>query len=685
VLFFVGQSKAHSNDPDNEGNLGNREDYPWLRLFARTLLCLGLGMSISACSLTKRLQSDGTAETEAPKPVRVVATGAHPAMAGQTEVGPRLLIPRSAPPIHPQLSLQIDASGIKQSLDNLVQLAGDGETSLWPDLSRSFELDHHLNQRAVQEAVRKFTRNPQWLADAQERLSLYLPYFLTEVQRRNLPAELALLPILESTLNPAALSPRGALGLWQFMPDTANRFGLSRDWWHDSRMDTVAATRAALDYLELLHAQFGDWLLSMAAYNAGEGTVARTLPASRGHTDSTRFFNLHGLPSETRTYVPRILALAAIIKNPEAYDIVLPDVARDVRFEAITLDKAVDLNLAASVLNVPPAELVALNPGFHRRATPPNGTHNLLVPAHIAGFAEARLDAIAKDGLLAPVVDYRVQSGDSLSRIAKTFNSSVAAIKSLNGLRSDRIVVNAMLRVPRAVGGAPPGSGQGMARDEFLQAPGSNRIAAAQQSQRATSHVVKRGEPLGMIARRFNTSVPALMQANGLSSHKIQANHTLHIPGSAAMAPLHPAHIASNTGSSQTLRSAPAARAGTSSIRATTAYKVRKGDTLSTIASRHGITVTQLRTMNGLSRDAIRTNQTLRVPTSAAATAALVAGTANHLYRIRNGDTLWSIARRYAVSSQELMRANGLRPNSVLRIGNELRIPQPAPTDIAGG
>jgi len=667
VLFLVGQSTGHSNDPDNEGNLGNREDYPWLRLFERTLLYLGVGMLMSACALSENPESEGTAATDAPESARTVAAGGDPATSVPVWIDPRLLIPRAAPLIHPVLSLQGDASAIRTSLDNLVLLNAVGtENSLWPDLSRSFELDHHLNQRAVQEAVRKLTRNPQWLADAQERLSLYLPYFLTEVQRRNLPAELALLPIIESTLDPAALSPRGALGLWQFMPDTANRFGLSRDWWHDSRMDTVAATRAALDYLELLHAQFGDWLLTMAAYNAGEGTVARTLPATRGRADTTRFFSMHGLPSETRNYVPRILALAAILKNPTAYDIVLPDVARDVRFEAITMDKAVDLNLAASVLNVSPAELVALNPGFHRRATPPSGTHNLLVPARIAGFAEARLGAMAEDGHLAPVVEYRVRRGDSLSHIARTFNSSVAAIKSLNGLRSDRIAANAMLRIPRAVG-------------EAWQESGRTLFAAAQPPQRATSYTVKRGDSLGTIARRFDTTVPALMQANGLRSHAIQANRTLRIPGTTAIAK---AQIAAASGNPQV---EPAARAGTSAIRATTAYKVRKGDSLSTIASRHGISTTQLRTLNGLRGDAIRVQQTLRVPASPAATSVMVAHTPDQLYRIRDGDTLWSIARRHAISSQELMRANGLRANSVLRIGKDLKIPQPAPAAIAGG
>jgi membrane-bound lytic murein transglycosylase D len=639
-----------------------------------------MGMLVSACTLSEKPQSEGIAAAEASAITRPVGAASETAT-GAVPVDPRMMIPRGAPAIHPVLSQQHDVSDIKRSLENLVRLQNGGngrhgrnEDSLWPHLSRSFELDHHLNQRAVQEAVRKLTRNPHWLADAQERLSLYLPYFLSEVQRRNLPAELALLPIIESTLNPAALSPRGALGLWQFMPDTANRFGLSRDWWHDSRMDTVASTRAALDHLETLHAQFGDWLLTMAAYNAGEGTIARTLPAARGRTDTTRFFSLHGLPSETRSYVPRVLALAAILKNPAAYDIELPYVGRDVRFEAITMDKAVDLDLAASVLNVLPAELVALNPGFHRRATPPSGTHNLLVPARTAEFAEARLGAMAADGGLAPVVEYRVRRGDSLSRIARTFNSSIAAIKSLNGLRSDRIAANALLRIPRTVGDG-----------DLWQPTAAYRTAVTQATPRVTSYTVKRGDSLGTIARRFDTTVAVLMQANGLRNHHIRANATLRIPGREV--PVKSTPAAASSTQIVSIASTPQRSAAdqVQSIRATTAYRVRKGDSLSSIASRHGISIAQLRTLNGLRGDTIRAQQTLRVPVSNEASAVLVAHTADSNYRIRDGDTLWSIARRHSVSREELMRANGLSLDSVLRVGRELRIPQPAPADIAGG
>lgn len=654
--------------------MGNREDYPRLRLFARTLLYLGAGMAFSACAWLEKPPSEGTEPAATPD-----------AVSAGTPARPLVTTFRSAPSIFPVLTLGTDAGELKRSLQKVVGRTGAAdEDSLWPHLSRGFALDHHLNQRAVQEAVRRYTENPEWMAAVRDRMSLYLPYFLEEVQRRNLPAELALLPIIESTLDPEALSPRGALGLWQFMPDTANRFGLSRDWWHDSRMDTVASTRAALDYLELLHAQFGDWLLTMAAYNAGEGTVARSLPSSRHSTSGdTRFFKMNGLPAETRSYVPRVLALAAIIKDPERYDVELPSVGRDVRFEAIRTDKPVDLNLAASILNVPPSELVALNPGFHRQATPPDGTHNLLVPTRIADYAQARINAMAENGTLAPVVEYRVQRGDSLSRIARTFNSTVAAIKSLNGMRTDRIAANAILRIPRAgTSGLPP-----------------QMVASASPSRPQTStYRVRRGDSLGTIARRHDVSVKALMAANQLRSHRIKTNEVLRIPVAVGSQPAVAGRGTPQPAGSQLAAfhppAAPAARsssplnwAGTSTgaVKATTSYRIRAGDSLSTIASRHGITTSQLRSMNGLRSDRIRANQTLRVPATGPTPAAAVEIATNDTYRIRAGDTLWSIARRHAVSRQELMRINGLQSSSVLKVGRDLKIPQPAPVDVAGG
>ena len=644
--------------------MGNREDYPRLKLGARVLLFLAMGLLGTSCSLIPERQASeasvlGAADDAAPASARLRP----------------LEIPRPAPSIQPTLSWDTTEPQLRASLNKAVS-APDKTVDvdeLWSLMTSEFGLDHHLTQHTVQAAVTKFTRNPEWLAKAQERMSLYLPYFLEETRRRNLPAELALLPIIESTLNPDALSPRGALGLWQFMPDTATRFGLARDWWQDSRQDTVASTQAALDYLELLHAQFGDWLLTIAAYNAGEGTIARALPQARRRDSAVSpFFHLP-LSDETRNYVPQVLALAAIIKDPERYDVDLPTIASAVPFKAVKAKGPVDLELAASVLDVSPAELVALNPSLKRNITPPNGTENFLVPARLGPGAEARLNAVAGQPGSGAVVTYRVQPGDTLSGIASRFGSTVVAVRQLNGLASNAIRAHSQLQVPRV----------GQSTRELLAA---TTTAAPATSRGVTRYRVRRGDTLEKIARRFGSTVGSLRSLNGLRSSAIRADMTLAVSAPteqlAARGPA-PANAAGRS-------SKPSATASTS---ITAAYRVRAGDSLIAIAKRHGTTVSQLKLLNGLQSDRIAMNATLRVPARASLPSGVpdgqqVAGRAPvqfDQHTVRSGDTLWGIARKYDVSHQALMQANGLTSGQRLKIGRTLTIPQPVSVDVAGG
>lgn len=642
--------------------MGNREDYPRLKLGARTPLYLAISMLSFACSmLPPRHASEASKTDDADQNDPVAAAVPVPPAA------------RPAPAIFPTL---ISQSTADQSEPRLRwSLANDPATFIstaepegfWPLMSSEFALEHHLNQRAVQAAVDKYTKNPEWLADAQARLSLYLPYFLEETRRRNLPAELALLPIIESTLDPSALSPRGALGLWQFMPDTATRFGLSRDWWHDSRQDTVASTRAALDYLELLHDQFGDWLLTIAAYNAGEGTVAKTLPQNSNKSGSSaRFFDLD-LPQETRRYVPQVLALAAIIKNPTKYDVSLPEISGDIPFKALKTKGPIDLQQAASVLKVSPAELVALNPSLKRQVTPPTGTDNLLVPVRVGANAQARLNAMPTNLMSSTIARYRVQRGDTLGTIARRFGSSVTAMKQLNGLSSNTIRANTTLQIPRM----NPGGMAAMRPETML---------AANTTPAVHRYRVQRGDTLGSIARRFGSSSEALKSMNGMRSDTIRANADLMVPGHS--------DLISSTVSEQTNRPVKIAQLSTKG--ATTGYRVRAGDSLSTIARAHNSTIAQLKLLNGMRSDQLRVNRVLRVPVESrtggsSLVAAATAPAQVDRHTVRAGDTLWRIAQKYDVSHQALMRENGLKNGQILSLGRVLRIPQPAAGDIAGG
>ncbi len=646
--------------------MGNREDYPRLKLGARAPLFLAISMVSISCSMLppRQASEDSTpVDVDHHDPIDVAL--------------PARLTTRPAPAIFPTLTfVQTTDQNEPRLRWSLANTLGDvipiaEPEGFWPLMSSEFALEHHLNQRAVQAAVDKYTKNPEWLADAQARLSLYLPYFLEETRRRNLPAELALLPIIESTLDPRALSPRGALGLWQFMPDTATRFGLSRDWWHDGRQDTVASTRAALDYLELLHDQFGDWLLTIAAYNAGEGTIARTLPANNNKPVSpARFFDLD-LPDETRKYVPQVLALAAIIKNPTKYDISLPDISGDVSFKSIKTKGPIDLQQAASVLNVSPAELVALNPSLKRQITPPTGTDNLLVPVRVGATAQARLNAMPTNVGSGAIAQYRVQRGDTLSTIARRFGSSTLAVKQLNGMTTDSIRTNTMLQIPRL----------GTAALASLQA---EPMLAANVATATRRYRVQRGDTLGSIARRFGSTTGALRSMNGMRTDIIKINADLKVPGGTLMT--------ASTGSlrgNQQGKFSPAKIPAKINV-ATTGYRVRSGDSLGAIARAHNATVGQLKLLNALRGDQIRVNRILRVPVMSGTggnvmVAASRAPAQMDRHTVRSGDTLWGIAQKYDVSHQALIRENGLKVGQVLKLGLILRIPQPEATDIAGG
>ncbi len=642
--------------------MGNREDYPRLKLGARAPLFLAISMvSISCSMLPTRQASEVSTPVDADQHDPISA------------VVPVPLTTRPAPAIFPTLifaqSTDQTAPRLRWSLANKlgdISPAAEPE-GFWPLMSSEFALEHHLNQRAVQAAVDKYTKNPEWLADAQARLSLYLPYFLEETRRRNLPAELALLPIIESTLDPRALSPRGALGLWQFMPDTATRFGLSRDWWHDGRQDTVASTRAALDYLELLHDQFGDWLLTIAAYNAGEGTVARTLPQNTGKAASpARFFDLN-LPLETRKYVPQVLALAAIIKNPTKYEVSLPEISGDVSFRAMKTKGPIDLQQAAAVLNVSPAELVALNPSLKRQITPPSGTDNLLVPVRVEANAQARLNAMPVNVGSGAIAQYRVQRGDTLSTIARRFGSSTLAVKQLNGMTTNTIRTDTVLQIPRLGATA-------------LAALQAEPMLAASVAPAAQRYRIQRDDTLGAIARRFGTTTDALRSMNGMRSDLIKVNADLKVPAGKVMT--------ASTGrlpGNQQVNISPAKIHG-----ATTGYRVRSGDSLSTIARAHNSTVVQLKLLNGMRGDQLRVHRVLRVPVMSGAGGNVLVASSRapaqmDRHTVRSGDTLWRIAQKYDVSHQALIRENELKNGHVLKPGLILRIPQPGATDIAGG
>ncbi|TDV72776.1 membrane-bound lytic murein transglycosylase D [Pseudomonas sp. LP_7_YM] len=268
-------------------------------------------------------------------------------------------------------------------------------SDIWGRLGQGFSLvdDTGVNQRIVRQRD-WLLGNPGFLRNASLRASPYLHFIAESLDQRGMPSELALLPIVESAYNPKANSIRDAAGLWQFMAATGRDFNLRQTAWYDGRRDVVASSKAAMDYLTRLHTQFnGDWLLAMAAYNAGEGTVSRAVEANRQRGMPTDYWHLN-LPRETQDYVPRLLALSLLVREPETYGVQLNPVANAPYFTSIELTRAVDLSQLAASAGIDEAVLLGLNPAFLRKKTLDGPTH-LLVPRDQARQLSASLAKLA--------------------------------------------------------------------------------------------------------------------------------------------------------------------------------------------------------------------------------------------------------------------------------------------------
>jgi len=448
------------------------------------------------------------------------------------------------PPIEPTVSVVPDAV-VEAPVPNVWDSIRDG-------LRFTAESDPRIDS-----AANWFAQHPQLIAALEPDAERYYAYVVSEVARRGMPMEIALLPIIESTLNPFALSKSGASGIWQLMPDTAQRYGVAMDWWYDGRRDPIDSTRAALDHLQYLREYFGgDWLLAMAAYNCGEGCIARAQSKAerRDRTYAPSFWDLD-LGPETSDYVPRILALARIVTRPADYGLDLPAIAPTPPFALTDVERQVDLGEIARLTALDHEELFRLNPGLNRKATPPDGPHRLLVPAELApDFASL----IASHAQTAPRWSrYVVKSGDTIADIARRNQTTIAAIRSSNALRANTIHAGDALVVP--------------ARD--ARALAGNPLLATQTGPATTSYRIAAGDSLASVGRRFDTSTATLKRLNPLAQDgRLRVGDTLRVPATAA-------------------RNARAR---------TITYRVKPGDSLWQIASRFNVTVQEIARWNGI-------------------------------------------------------------------------------------
>ena len=289
--------------------------------------------------------------------------------------------------------------------------------------------------------------NPEHLTAVSHRALPYYHYILEQVLERNMPAEVALIPFIESGYNPFAVSSARAAGPWQFIPGTARNFGLESNWWYDGRRDIVASTDAALNYLSTLNDMFdGDWLLTFAAYNAGEGNVMRAIKRNNNANQPTDYWSLR-LPGETMRYVPKLLATAKIIRDAESLGVELEAIPAEPYFVEVDTGGQLDLSQAAEMAEIDLDELKRLNPGFNRWATAPEGPHRLLVPIEQADQFQNALVVLPAEQRV-NYDHYTISAGDTLGAIARRYGTTVSALQQANKLNTTNIRVGQTLLVP---------------------------------------------------------------------------------------------------------------------------------------------------------------------------------------------------------------------------------------------
>ncbi|MBN1238381.1 MAG: LysM peptidoglycan-binding domain-containing protein [Gammaproteobacteria bacterium] len=431
---------------------------------------------------------------------------------------------------------------------------------------------------AYQRELEWYAKHPDYLERVFTRASRYLHHIAESLEARGMPADLALLPIVESAFDPFAYSHGRAAGLWQIIPGTARRLGIKQDWWFDGRRDVLESTRGALDYLELLHEQFdGDWLLAVAGYNSGPGNVARALKRAAAAGRGSDFWSIRPyLPRETRTYVPRLLAMRELVARPDAYGIDLPAIANEPYFAVVETGGQIDMTLAAQLAGLETDQLYELNAGVNRWATHPEGPHRMLVPiAHAERFAKALAELGERQRV--EWTRYRIQSGDTLIELARQFNTTPEVLREVNGLGGNIIRAGAHLMIPHAVA----------ARASYTLSADS-RSAQIQNRERAGErrvHVVRRGESLWSISRRYGVNVRALASWNGMApGDTLGVGRELVVWTSAT---------AADAGQAGPVSVSFAASVAQEQIRRVN-YVVRAGDSLSSIARRFRVTVPKL-------------------------------------------------------------------------------------------
>ncbi|MEH6472624.1 MAG: LysM peptidoglycan-binding domain-containing protein [Halopseudomonas sp.] len=541
----------------------------------RSRLSIGLLFTsvIAGCQTLMPLAEPTAAETQQTAIVQTTV---------QTSIEPTHAIPVITPAYEqfseqPELPVTTEPEQVVSQPELLVEPLPESAPDLWQLTRENFGLDHSIDNPRTQAQLNWYSRHPKYLDRMADRARRYYHYVLHQTIERGLPSELALLPIVESAYDPFAYSHGRAAGPWQFIPMTAKRFKLKHSWWYDGRRDIQASTTAALDYLELLNKRFdGDWLLALAAYNAGGGNVSKAVRKNRERGLPIDFWSLK-LPKETSAYVPKLIALAKLFDAPESYNLTLKSLPNQPYFTAVDTGSQIDLAKAAQLAEISIEELYLLNPGFNQWATDPEGPHQLLIPFDKAETFQLALQDYPADKRVS-WARYKIKPGDSLISIAKRHNTTVDTLRSTNSISGNRIRAGQMMLIPKASQQAKTyaySQGQRQAK--------KNQRIALRSGKDKLSYKVRSGDSFWKISRQYGVGTRELAAWNQMAPGdplKIGQKLVIWQPA--------------GTVSSQTTL----ASSGNRQVIRKIGYKVRNGDSLARIASKFSVNLNDIKRWN---------------------------------------------------------------------------------------